>query len=151
MARYSFVLSEENREKLQQEGLYFSGNGDARGNLKDKPVFFTEFSTFNNAAILGGNTLPQTIGAYSYSWTYLPIDMKVGNYCSIAGGLSIMGTAHPYRAFTTSSVGYDANFVIMKNVKLQKNSRNLVQDWKRILRIGNDVWCGKKRGVTLLI
>lgn len=140
--RYSFILREENREKLQQEGLYFSVQGESRGNLKDKPVFFTELSAFNNAAVLGGNTVPQLIGAYSYSWTGLPPDIKIGNYCSIAHGLSIMGVAHPYRAFTTSSVGYDPNFAIMKNAKLQKNSRKLVQDWKRILRIGNDVWCG---------
>ncbi|MBR7001159.1 MAG: CatB-related O-acetyltransferase [Neisseriaceae bacterium] len=148
MTQYNFVLSEENREKLLQEGLHFSVKGDARNDLKDKPVFFTEYSTFYNAIILIGNTMPLTIGAYSYSWNSLPADIKIGNYSSIAGGFSIMGAAHPYRAFTTSLLGYDTQALFLNtNVKLQKNSNNLCKDWKRILRIGNDVWCGG--GVTI--
>jgi hypothetical protein len=35
------------------------------------------------------------MGAFSYSESALPLDMKVGRYCSIAEGLQIYGERHP--------------------------------------------------------
>src|SRR5690606_7152632 len=69
------------------------------------------------------------MGAFSYSWSTLPITTKVGRYCSIATDIKVMGLRHPYEWLTTSATTYDRNFIIYQKYlddqqKLQ-NARKL--------------------------
>ena len=47
------------------------------------------------------------MGAFSYSFSSLDPACKVSRYCSIAGGLTLLGTQHPINRFTTSSITYE--------------------------------------------
>ena len=47
------------------------------------------------------------MGAYSYSWSILPMDTIMGRYCSIATNVSAMGVNHPLDRISTSIFSYD--------------------------------------------
>ncbi|QQC65847.1 CatB-related O-acetyltransferase [Paraburkholderia ginsengisoli] len=47
-----------------------------------------EFSSVKNDHLV-------TCGAFSYSFSHLPFDTKVGRYCSIAYGITDLGNSHP--------------------------------------------------------
>jgi acetyltransferase-like isoleucine patch superfamily enzyme len=85
------------------------------------------------------------MGSFSYSWSALPHEITIGRYCSIAGGLNIMGTRHPYEWIGTSSFTYDKNFIIFRKL-LEDFSvdftvrKTPVRNNK--ITIGNDVWIG---------
>lgn len=89
------------------------------------------------------------MGAFSYSHSSLPVDSIVGRYCSIAGGLKIIGTEHPLNYFTTSPLTYEHDFLGGKPqpfaIKPLKPTARLV--------IGNDVWIGQnvslKAGISI--
>ncbi|TQO60651.1 CatB-related O-acetyltransferase [Vibrio cholerae] len=79
------------------------------------------------------------MGAFSYSHSALPVDSIVGRYCSISGGLKIIGTEHPLHTFTTSPLTYEYDFLGGERqpfaLKPLKTAERLV--------IGNDVWIGQ--------
>lgn len=64
------------------------------------------------------------IGAYSYSFSALESYFSIGNYCSIASGLKIMGYRHPMERFTTSSITYDTGLTLFNrpDFKIKKTS-----------------------------
>jgi virginiamycin A acetyltransferase len=53
-----------------------------------------------------GKTL-NSMGAFSYAESELPLEMKVGRYCSIALGLQVFLDRHPLEWATSSSLTYD--------------------------------------------
>ncbi|MDC4545628.1 hypothetical protein OHV61_18365, partial [Acinetobacter baumannii] len=65
------------------------------------------------------------VGAFSYSWSKLPITTQVGRYCSIAAGVSVMGLRYPYEWATTSASTYDKNFIIYKKYMSDINAERL--------------------------
>lgn len=96
-----------------------------------------------NCAFLGGDILC-SMGAFSYTWSALPPHAQVGRFCSIARGLTILGTRHPYERVTTSSMTYDANFCIFKDSEYPIRPKPKTQN---SLQISDDVWIGQN--VTL--
>lgn len=89
------------------------------------------------------------MGAFSYSHSLLPINSIVGRYCSIAGGLKVIGPEHPLDCFTTSPITYEYEFLggnaqpfPLKSIKANQK-----------LIIGNDVWIGQnvslRAGITV--
>lgn len=90
-----------------------------------------------NVAFLGGSTLV-SMGAFSYSWSALPNYAKVGRYCSIAKGFSVVGVRHPYEWLSTSSFTYDNKFCIFDDgFPVLPRAKPRAQ-----LEIGHDVWIG---------
>lgn len=93
-----------------------------------------------------------SMGSYSFSRSPLPIDTKVGRYCSIGARVSVMGINHPLERFTTSSVTYDDKFQMCQDASADfsitldpvpyRSLKNLSS-----VRLENDVWIGE--GVTL--
>ncbi|MGY2050901.1 CatB-related O-acetyltransferase [Methylobacterium sp. JK268] len=101
-------------------------------------------------AFLEGGSLCE-MGAFSYSWSYLEPSMKVGRYCSIAGGLLVPFPRHPLEKISTSSVFYDGQFSIAKQAIIDHNTNydNFRQISKKEMPvIGSDVWIGA--GATLM-
>jgi virginiamycin A acetyltransferase len=104
-----------------------------------------------------------SMGSFSYSNSMLPfpfvVQLTIGRYCSIAEGLNIQGINHPIDRFTTSSVSYDANSIIVSQaLNEHQNSgyqirSNHVNESIRHVVIGNDVWIGADvtlaRGITI--
>ena len=104
-----------------------------------------------------------SMGSFSYSNSALPlpfvVELNIGRYCSIAEGLKIQGINHPIDRYTTSSVSYDANSIIVSQA-LDDNGMNgyqiranQINESVRHVVIGNDVWVGADvtlaRGITI--
>ncbi|EJS96528.1 Capsular polysaccharide synthesis enzyme Cap5H [Pectobacterium wasabiae CFBP 3304] len=89
------------------------------------------------------------MGTFSYAVGYLPPELKVGRFCSIAQGVSIMGVSHPMNRFTTHPMTYDNDFVIKSGIKGCEE----FDDKLPLPIIGHDVWIGGnvvlKGGITI--
>lgn len=143
------------RERLSAAKIFFTPSGMDR--LKDQDIisFSDDCEIEPYAAFLGGNNL-FSMGAFSYSWSQLPLNASVGRYCSIAKGLKILGVRHPMEWITTSSFTYDHNFIIYKDLvdaegSSFKTKRRPSQSDHVV--IGHDVWIGAdvtlKPGITI--
>lgn len=90
-----------------------------------------------------------TMGAYSYSVGALPCEMTVGRFCSVAKGLTIMGSRHPTEWFTTHPFTYTEELSKIAGIQyiggFDGNSQSPI--------IGHDVWIGGnvvlKGGITI--
>lgn len=147
--RMSLPLTDEYVKLLAKQNIYFTYSGgpeEARRKDVVKFDYETRYSRFA-AILLGGNLF--NIGMFSYSWSTLPLDTIVGNYCSIAWNVSTLGPEHVTSAFTTSKIISDKSFPIYKKSRIT-SSHNL--DTPPI-HIGHDVWIGKdvliRRGVRI--
>lgn len=141
MEKYKFVMTEEICLLLEQEGLLFCRGmkeNSGKTHLMGKDVLFSELSSFYNTAYRTGNVV-YPMGAYSYSSSNFPLEIRVGNYCSIAGGIKFRGWEHPITAFTTNHIAYDAITLNLMHTQLVKNSTNL-RPKRAKFHMGNDVW-----------
>ncbi|MFI3255964.1 MAG: CatB-related O-acetyltransferase [Psittacicella sp.] len=91
------------------------------------------------------------MGYLSYSFSNLPVDTKVGRYCSISENITVIGHSHPINRFTTSPISYDPIMINKSKIKLIKQkSYNYYQ---APILIENDVWIGSdvilKPGITI--
>ncbi|MBO4576984.1 MAG: hypothetical protein J5680_07740, partial [Neisseriaceae bacterium] len=139
MARYSFILTEENREKLIVESL------NIEAVRLDKKIIFDDYARFYRSSV--NSLVIPDIGAFSYSRTGANL-LRIGNYCSIDGGVSIMGENHPYERFTTHTITYQKNGGIlsavvddriMKVAFVQNPDKHAAKVRLKRFRIGSDV------------
>jgi acetyltransferase-like isoleucine patch superfamily enzyme len=96
-----------------------------------KPIFVEPYSCFINGGFF-------TMGAHSYSKSAFKYGVKIGRYCSISSGVTIMPTDHPLNRLSTCGIDY-AQTAIHPQCFQKK-------DFKQkplILEIGNDVWIGE--------
>jgi acetyltransferase-like isoleucine patch superfamily enzyme len=138
------VIYSEVRSKLEDGEIYFSPRDKKR--LPDDAILnYSEGCDIEpHTAFLAGTNL-FSMGAFSYSWTALPTNTRVGRYCSIAKGVKILGTRHPMEWISTSSFTYDPRFIIFKNLHKKENSSFTTQKIPTTndqITIGNDVWIG---------
>ena len=87
-----------------------------------------------------------SMGAFSYSWSQLPVNTVVGRYTSIGSRVSQMGHNHPLNRFTTSSVSFDGRISAYRDY-LNTEQRHFrptanPQDAVQPIVIGNDVLIG---------
>ncbi len=112
-----------------------------------------EVTTENNSSM--PNRSFCTIGAHSYANSKLPADMQIGRYCSLASGITIMGSQHPIDRFTTSPVTY---IKVFAEKSLDGYAGNYeITPFEGIFapspKVGHDVWIGGdvvlKGGITI--
>lgn len=123
-------------------------NDSSRFNIGDiihlpKDKYAEEYSAF-----LVGRNLCQ-MGMFSYSWSDLPVDIKVGRYCSIAFNLDFLGTEHPQDRISTSPFSYQRSLAIFTDSNKKFNNDEFeIKRFKSKNRhmnetkIGHDVWIG---------
>jgi hypothetical protein len=97
--------------------IYFTFDGSDRFQNGQKLYISENTIVEPYSAVLSGVTIP-TIGAFSYTWSSLPCEQKIGRYCSIAANVSNLSTRHPKDVLSTSSFIYDPNFIIYKQAVL---------------------------------
>jgi acetyltransferase-like isoleucine patch superfamily enzyme len=97
--------------------------------------------------IFRGETLPASMGAFSYSHSALVTHAFIGRYCSFGAELSWMGGEHPARWATTSPIAYDPT--PLQGVKAffdDVGAEYARRDWSEPppwrVEIGHDVWIG---------
>src|SRR6185312_17482182 len=98
-----------------------------------------------------GRTL-NSMGACSYAESELPLELRVGRYCSIALGCAVFLDRHPIEWATTSSITYDCaerdgyrSFVAAhrdfnRGAFMPTPPRRRLEP---LPRIGHDVWIGQ--------
>lgn len=97
-----------------------------------------------------GNALCE-MGAFSYSRSGIKPGLRIGRYCSIATGLTMLGARHPIEWVTSSNVSYERSgalwgtyFEDIDQIPEPLSTRDLS---KSLPVIGNDVWIAQN--VTL--
>lgn len=141
------IMYDDISDILNGRNIFFSVSGNHRHKPND--YLFLDDNSLNiepYCAFLSGNHL-YSMGSFSYSWSALPINTRVGRYCSIAGGVSTLGTRHPIEWISSSSVNYDDKFIIFKKFADDMNVEHIVHPRlsnmrKHGLIIGDDVWIG---------
>ena len=83
-----------------------------------------------------------TSGAFSYSFSTFGKSISVGRYCSMGGGIKLMGNRHEPSFVTTHPVVTDQDWVYLAQGfgKVWKNTL-INKDYGKVV-IGNDVWIG---------
>ena len=142
------------KEFLSDCGVFFDTNNSNR--FPDNSIIqFDERTKVESCcAILSGTYLPE-IGSGSYSWSYIPSELAVGRYCSIAGGLELLGSRHPLESLTTSSIQYDPAFSLCQYYEQRLGGKigGVPNPQKWDVKVENDVWIGgavsMARGITI--
>lgn len=99
-----------------------------------------------------GNVFCQ-MGFMSYTNSPLPLDLRVGRYCSLAGGLDFPHYAHPIHAISTSIFTHDPQTDLVVRALRDFPSRKgpltfVANPQKPPVDIAHDVWVGQ--GVTMM-
>ena len=154
------IVDEQALDTLQKLKIYFSYTGQNRFKIGDIVSFDPNVYAEPYSAIFDGYELP-SIGSFSYSWSSLPADIKIGRYCSISWGLGIIGGNHPTDFISTSSFSTDSKNIIYAQPIIDNSISNFKQypindsrpGRESLPKIGNDVWIGQNvtlgRGITL--
>ncbi|MFC0406615.1 LbetaH domain-containing protein [Roseomonas elaeocarpi] len=140
------------RQLLADHHVFIADNGSYERWGDNTVVSFTKDTLIEPyTAFFRGETLC-TMGAFSYSHSPMPLGMRVGRYCSIAGGLKGIGSEHPIAAVSTSPAFYDRR-VIFSSVAAAEMEHGW--PWKRMPFhekpapvIGNDVWLTAEVGLN---
>lgn len=132
--------------------VYFSGaNDDFNLIAPEDFIFFDKTLQLEPYCSFMGQHNMCSMGSFSYSWSNLPTWLRVGRYCSIAGGLKFMGERHPYERISSSSFTYDQHFAVVRqyldDMGLKGIKVESTQTAQNNATFGNDVWIGE--GVTL--
>jgi acetyltransferase-like isoleucine patch superfamily enzyme len=139
---------------FRDNGVFFTGDNSDRF-PDDDILYFDEHTKIESCCgIFGGAYLPE-IGSGSYTLSYIPADMRVGRYCSIAGGMELIGRRHPIESLTTSSIQYDTQLSVCQYYEQRLGGKigGVANPEKPGAVIGNDVWIGNDaaiaRGITI--
>jgi acetyltransferase-like isoleucine patch superfamily enzyme len=103
-----------------------------------------------------------TMGAYSYSHSFMPSEVKVGRYSSIAKGLKILDFSHPSNWLSSSVAFFTPTPLVSKSALAEYCDRKIEESKSLFERtpfdprvnkpypvIENDVWIGEN--VTLVL
>jgi len=129
---YSEIHSRDSRFKIDQDKIFFGNQ-----------AVIEPYTAFGRGAAF------HSMGAFSYSWSVLPVNTVVGRYSSIAAGSSVMNVDHALHHFTTSSLTFDHYHQPFNDYladhpasKFDSIGQDGMYQIKPVV-IGNDVWIGK--------
>ena len=100
-----------------------------------------------------------SMGAFSYSQSELPLQAKVGRYCSISSQVHVFNSEHPTHFVSTSPFSYAPESAPTFQEAIDKMAdgsfpKTVFDNMATAsLHVGNDVWIGQgvqiKRGITI--
>lgn len=150
------IITEETIRILGEHMIFGTMDGRNRFKPGDKFEVLPE-TVIEPNVMIAHNSLP-AMGAFSYSWSYLPPLCKIGRYTSIASNLHFFDDQHPYHRFTTSST-YHPNFILSKQLLKYSNGGDNCfkivpkQVIPNMVTLENDIWIGMnvtlKQGITV--
>lgn len=148
---YYFVLTNEIADILAANNILLAQKKEALKLKLNKKFLFSEKTTVGQYAKFLSGTNIFSIGSYSYTWSALPLNTIVGNYCSIAAQVVKRGLEHPYQRFTTSAITYEPDYPPNEQGNQIIKCRIPPRDTQIILE--HDVWIGAyamlKPGITI--
>lgn len=142
---------------------YLANNGSGWCKLGSKLTFHSKielepYSAIYSSPYVGGKgNVPShglcSIGSQSYSHSALPEKMKVGRYCSIGEGLTVLDSYHPLERISTSHFTWKPVSAFVEAMRADAGAKFIekpafqIKGTKPYPSIGNDVWIGQN--VTL--
>lgn len=108
--------------------------------------------------IMTGTVIPNAIGAFSYSFSRFDPYLNIGRYCSIALGVSFMGSSHPDNWVSSHPFSHNPGPIggvrtYLKDIAAEHFYLKTFPRHDSSVHIGHDVWIGDqamiKRGVTI--
>ena len=138
-------LSSDGIDRLRSARVFFEPGTEAARPREGDVILFSPLGKPEPYTGFLGNHTVFSMGAFSYSWSGLPMGITVGRYCSLAGGIEIPGPRHPLEAVTTSSMTYDPTFNIAR-LALSDGGGDRLSSLPSLQKadplIGHDVWIG---------
>lgn len=140
-------LYKDIKDLLRSHRIYFSLNRDQPQMQDEDRITYADDLRLESYTTYMKNHSLCSMGAMSYSWSYLPEWLKVGRYTSIAGGLRFIGARHPYERITGSPVTFDYNFDLVVDSLSDHQIHDFNFQAPDIIfydsaEIGHDVWIG---------
>ncbi|MCU7554453.1 CatB-related O-acetyltransferase [Alteromonas sp. ASW11-19] len=162
MSRQQIQVTDALLTELNEKRVYFSPKGDDKVAGRFRPAeslqYLSDVRIEPYTCYINGRLL-FSMGSHSFSRSPLPLNTKVGRYCSIGARVNVMGPDHPKSRFTSASITYDPTFIICQQYLKDQQSLKFQQcanaEPKNHLpvTIGNDVWLGEDvtlaRGVNI--
>jgi len=142
------------QRRLKDRKIFLSTKGGARS--LPRFVFRDDVEIEPFTGFYGGNALCP-MGSFSYSRSGVRPGLRVGRYCSIATGLTFLGSRHPIEWVTSSNVTYERGGALFAayfgDDELAAPPRPKQGLTQPLPTIGNDVWIAQdvtlNPGVTI--
>jgi acetyltransferase-like isoleucine patch superfamily enzyme len=144
--------------KLLTERRIFSSINENGWGLGDQLVVADGAALEPYCHVLNGSILPRAMGAFSYSFAKLDMDMMIGRYASISWDVTAMGSAHPDDWASSHPFSHNPGPLwgvrtYLKDVAADRFPVLPFERGDQSIHIGHDVWIGAgtmiKRGVTI--
>lgn len=145
-ASSSFEFNKQMIEFLNEHHIY-TMNDKAIQNIGNPKLIVSNHAVIEPyTAFLLRNTF-HSMGAFSSSFSSLPINTVVGRYSSLAHNIQRLGGNHPTDRFTTSMLTYSQNLSIFDAYTSDTEESfackpSSISNYSPII-IGNDVWIGQ--------
>ena len=135
-------LNDKQFNRLITGKIYIKPDGKSRLNVGDILNIDSGCQLESPLFIAGSNLY--SMGAFSYSHSKMPTDIRIGRYTSIAPQVRIFKPNHPMERFTLSAVSYDTTFAMFRNFyeETGSNFERVGIPHLKPITIGNDVWIG---------
>lgn len=143
----NIVLTKKSLDWFESKNISFDNRFGSRLKEGDKVNFLDVLEVEPYVGFHMGNNLFEQ-GFMSYSNSNLPIDIKLGRYCSLAWGLHFISYNHPWKCLSTNIFSHnkitDLTVRTMRDFLPEGKSFNFVPNpQKKQVIIENDVWIGQ--------
>lgn len=140
-------LSQNSINWLESNNISFDNRFRSRLAPGDEIIFLDELSIEPYVGYHGGLNIFEQ-GYMSYSNSNLPLDIKIGRYCSLAWGISFISWNHPYECLSTSVFAHDRQTDLtvraIRDFSSADTYNNFVQaPQKPQVEVEHDVWVGQ--------
>lgn len=150
---FRFRLDERILQFLAVNGIRSAEFGPERWQPGDVLFALKHTVMESNVGVYTGHHLPDW-GSFSYAFSFLEAEVKLGRYCSISWNVRIMGPHHGHHLVSSSEIMYRQDTSFGPAIQaLNANWRFRDNPQKPMPAIGHDVWIGQDvllaRGITL--
>lgn len=125
--------------------ISFSRDRQSRLKAGDSIIFCPDIEVEPYVGIYRGTTIPQ-IGFMSYSNSTLPLDIRIGRYCSLAPGIAFPLPRHPIEHLSTSVFTHERSTDLVTRAIRDMSAgydNFFANPQKGAITIGHDVWIGQ--------
>ncbi|WP_312025531.1 CatB-related O-acetyltransferase [Listeria innocua] len=145
-ANSSFEFNRQMIEFLNKHNIY-TMNDKTRQNIGRSNLIVSNHAVIEPYAAFLQGPFFHSMGAFSSSFSSLPINTVVGRYCSLGHNIQRLGGNHPTDRFTTSMLTYSQNLSIFDAYTSDTEESfackpSSISNYSPII-IGNDVWIGQ--------
>lgn len=140
-------LTQQSLDFFDSYNISFHNRFGVRLKVGDQINFSDDLSIEPYVGFYAGDNLFD-LGYMSYSNSHLPLDIKIGRYCSIAQGIDFISYNHPWKCLSTSIFSHDRDTDLtvraIKNFLPEEANFSFVSNpQKNQVTIEHDVWVGQ--------